>query len=380
VTTQGRKNGWLARRTTEWNDRVTSRLHAEVLRGPGGAVPAGRSRGLAVLLAVMVDASTLALAALGVWIAVVTPFRVGGIVVGLVLVLVAWDVRPRLARRPEGGSHAQVVRAPAFESYLHEVADAVGTRPVDEVYVNHHVNASVFDVGLRRRRVLVVGAPLWAALTTGQRTALLGHELAHFVSGDTRHSTVVGGALTTLAEWHQVMRDDRTVGLVPPPRGLLIGFSNWVARWFMRVLSIVPRGLSLILLVVTLQDSRRAEYRADRVSAQVAGRDDAVGLLRMSQRTDSLVLALRRATAGREPDLLAVAAGFAGTTSQAPPRTTPPGLLDSHPPDHLRLEAVQHLPPSAGSVLLSPERAAAIDAELAPAFTKAERRLRDAFR
>lgn len=53
------------------------------------------------------------------------------------------------------------------------------------VAVNGETNASVSTYGLRRRRLLTIGLGLWEILGTGQRIALLGHELGHYANGDT---------------------------------------------------------------------------------------------------------------------------------------------------------------------------------------------------
>ncbi|MGW5329672.1 M48 family metallopeptidase [Streptomyces sp. NPDC004014] len=78
----------------------------------------------------------------------------------------------------------------------------MGTHSVHAVAVDGSINASVMTYGVRGRRLLVLGMPLWEVRTPEERIALLGHELAHYANGDTRNGLVVGTAVRTLALWH----------------------------------------------------------------------------------------------------------------------------------------------------------------------------------
>ncbi len=368
---------WSGRVVDPWNERAEAALHAQVLAQSGDELPSGSARVAAAGFAILIDLTTLGLALLGVWIMWVTPFRIGGILVGALLVLLAWDVRPRLERLPSDQVADHVPDAPVLMAYLADVAAGAGTRPVDAVYVTAAINAGVFDAGLRRRRVLVIGAPLWAALTPGQRTAVLAHELGHFVNGDTRRGTLVGGAISTLVEWRRLLVDRRTVGLETP--GGLIGLATWLTRWLLRIVSIVPGAAARALFAITRRDSRRAEYRADRTSARVAGRQDTLGGLQLLLRARGIDHALQRASIARTEDVLAAAAHFAQTQTSASEAEGPISAFDSHPPATLRIEAVEHLPDTPSTISLSPAQIAAMDAELAPALGRAARRLRDSY-
>ncbi|WP_309114375.1 hypothetical protein [Saccharothrix sp.] len=58
-------------------------------------------------------------------------------------------------------------------------------------------NAGASDHGLRRRRRLVLGLPLWGVLEPQQRVALPAHEMGHFVNGDPTRGIATSPALVT---------------------------------------------------------------------------------------------------------------------------------------------------------------------------------------
>jgi heat shock protein HtpX len=388
AVTTGGGGGWRRRLARRWSDRLVSGLHAEVLADPDRPLPArGRASAVALGLAALVHLTTLALVVLGGWLAVVTPFRLGGILLGVLLVALAWDVRPRLGRRPDPLREFDVGAAPGLRALVDRVATAVDVEPPTVIVLTGDVNASVREVGLRRERVLDIGAPLWIALAPDERVALLAHELGHLRGGDARRGTVVGAALTTLREWYLLANDERTVGVGRSRRmmqrtadGALVRLSSWVAMWLFRLIGLVPLVTYWLLLAVTLRSSQREEYAADRAAASVAGRDGMLGALRLLGHADELRLALRSATMGSRTDLLATASSFVATAPAREARTSELGPgFSSHPPRRLRMEAVAAVPDREPLVGWDAESAAAADREIAPALRQSERWLRDSF-
>src|SRR5207248_2837728 len=106
---------------------------------------------------------------------------------GLLLVALAYVVRPRLPRPPADRWTVDRSSAPAFAYLVERVARACGAPEPDVIALDGSMDASSTVVGvLRRRRELVVGLPLLAALTPPERVALIAHELGHFVNHDAR--------------------------------------------------------------------------------------------------------------------------------------------------------------------------------------------------
>ncbi|MDP1848502.1 MAG: M48 family metallopeptidase [Solirubrobacteraceae bacterium] len=144
---------------------------------------------------------------------------------------------------------------PALHAELAAVADAVG-EPVPTVYLDADVNAGVVEVpaGLLggRRRVMLLGLPLLAALTPRQLRAVVAHEYGHYVGGDTRLSPWI---------WRTRVAVLRTVGALDNEDS-----------WFQRVVVRAPFLLyAKLFLRLTNAISRREEFAADQVAVRVAG-------------------------------------------------------------------------------------------------------------
>jgi len=192
------------------------------------------------------------------------------VVPGAVLLLVAVAVRPRLGRLRDGVVTVDRGRAPALFAVVDRVAAEVGTPPPHQLVVVPEFNAFSAVVGLRRRRVLGLGLPLWAALTPQERVALLAHELGHFVNGDPRRGLVTQPAYATLAALAELTR---------PGVGAADGVMVQLARPLQAALSGAFRFAQLAVVMIGQRDAQRAEYHADVVSARVAGTAASLSML-----------------------------------------------------------------------------------------------------
>lgn len=372
-------------------DQQGARMHAELLArsAEGVTAPGLDGRGVAAYaLAAAVHLTTLVLTVCGLLLVVLGWGVLPQVLLGAVMLLVAFGLRPRFGSLPDGAVTLDRAGAPHLYGLLDRVAAATGTRTADVVTLSADVNASVSEYGPRRRRRLDLGLPLWHMLGPQERVAVLGHEFGHYANGDTRQSLVVGGALRTLATWYDFLR--------PGPlrrRGAL----EMAARAFLYL----PRGVVRLLLWLldrlTLHASRRAEYRADLLAARVASSEAAGQAFDRLLTADSVSGELRRQ------------AILARTRNRgATPKTVADGLwqrlgehgrsvgphererlrrvsalrghdpFGTHPPTHLRcalIAAGRQLP---AAVTLDEAEAAAIDAELAaPAARLAAMALRD---
>ncbi|MFJ8080875.1 M48 family metallopeptidase [Streptomyces sp. NPDC096205] len=165
-----------------------------------------------------------------------------------------------------------------------EVAAAVGPWGVDAVVVDGEINAAVCGLGLRGR-MLVLGVPLWSVLSPQERVALLGHELGHFVNGDTRHGLVVGSAHRSLALWHHFFAP------------ALRGSDNWLHMLIN--LAVIPfrllvGALLAVFDLLAVRATQRGEYLADSVAARAGSTEAAVGLMDRLLVADSVEVNLRR--------------------------------------------------------------------------------------
>jgi Zn-dependent protease with chaperone function len=312
---------------------------------------------------------------------------------GLVLLLVAYCLRPRLGPSRKALKRKRYLdadAAPALHALARRVATELATDPPALIAVNDRFNASYTRVGLRRRVLVTLGLPLWETLTPAQRVALLGHELGHGANGDTRRGVWVGSALGALREWYLMLQPGgRRFG---SPRGDvsgLVALSEKVAQLLLAVFSEAALLVYRLLGRLTALSGRRAEYLADAMAARVAGRDDAAGMLetlmlggatqhvrsRYLFRTRSLRRP-RRGDAGEQPPLpdywAELRAYIASIPQSERARRRLMSQLDdsavdsTHPPTHLRLAYVEQLPATGSAIVLSATEADAIDAEFGP--------------
>jgi heat shock protein HtpX len=291
----------------------------------------------AILFAIPIHLVTFALPLLGIALIL---SQLGGFVpvcCGLTLLGVAWLVRPRFGKAPED----VVTRAkfPALYQAADEVAAALKAAPVDTIAINEHFNAAYGRFGLRRSRLIILGYPLWLALDDQERVALLAHELAHDVNGDFSRSFFVGSAIDTLFQWYLLAAPmPRVAPVYDMMADTAQGLTNVVMSFVAEALLVVIFFMGQLLIY----ESRRAEYLADYLSAQVAGTDAVVSMLEKHK--------------GRD-------AGFV------------PLQFRTHPPTEYRLEFLKAKPRLSPHLHLSPATIAQIGSELATLEREMNRRI-----
>lgn len=203
---------------------------------------------------------------------------VGPMLLGTGMCAFAWLIRPRPGKVPSEDLASREA-FPALHAFVNDVSRELGGRPIGNIVVNEHFNAAYGVFGWRRIPVLWIGLPLWLALRPQERLALLGHEVAHGVNGDSTRGFVVGSALRALDEWIAFLRGplNHAVSLGE----LLGGYAVWI-------LSIPFALLQGALAQLLWLDKQRAEYFADYLGSTVSGTDAAVALLQRSECSEHL--------------------------------------------------------------------------------------------
>ncbi|MFE0256192.1 M48 family metallopeptidase [Streptomyces sp. NPDC059010] len=378
----------------ERTQRALARRHGEKLLAEvtaGGTLQARRDAPavLAQAIALAVHGVTLVLAAAGVWF-VVRGWGGVRMVPGLFLLLLAWALRPRTNRLPDDAPVLRRAAAPELFALLDEVARVAGTRNVDAIVVGAELNAGVTTYGVRGRRLLTLGLPLWEILTPQQRIALLGHELGHYGNGDTRHGLVVGTAFRSLTTWRYYFAPIADPTLIQ----MVVNLAYFVPR-------LLVQSVLLLLDQLTLRATQRAEYLADRVAARAASTEATVGLMDRLLVGDSAATTLRREAAqaglggprraGRDEDRTdglweRLAAHMASIPEYEYERQRRAGALRghsvdaTHPPTHLRRACLLTGEAVPAAVVTDGERELRIAAELADVRGRVARQiLRDGF-
>lgn len=229
---------------------------------------------LAFGLALLIHASTILILIVGIALIISRFFGPFSICYGALLIFCAVVVRPRVNKMPDEDIVPKD-KFPTLYQFTDQIAADLDAPPIDLIIINEIHNASFGRAGYRNRRILTLGYPLWMQLDARERIALTAHELAHNVNGDFTRNWVVGGAINSLAQWYNVLYPEHLFrsrfgrgGIWGAPIKLvMLIFANIALLW------------ALGLLHLLLHESRRAEYLADYLGAQVAGSEAAISLL-----------------------------------------------------------------------------------------------------
>lgn len=337
---------------------------------------AGLARIASYALACLVHLLGPAFLVVGVYLLFrLTPFA---IFLGVVALGLAWLVRPRIPRFPADVQPLTREEAPNLYALLDRIGTRVGAPKTDVVALCGMVNAAFGTYGWRRRRLVMIGYPLWSILTPQERIAVLAHEMAHSSNGDARHGLLVGSALHSLRELREVTRFDWHED---------DGLANLFAQAVLALAALPVRGLSIALELLLHRSSQRAEYRADELGARVAGSRAMVSML------DALTTRVPSAESFLEPSAVVLGASDLWDELRARVAEIPDEELErrrqaareekarvdgTHPPTYLRMDRVRRLPYVEGEV--GAAEAEKVQPELEQAACRVAGTVRDAAR
>ncbi len=266
---------------------------------------------------------------------------------------------------------------PALWAVVDRISERTGVRGPAEIRLVPEVNAGVYEearmLGLvPGKRHLVIGAPLLIGLTEGELESVLAHEFGHYSNRDVRLAavTVAGrravlhtiGGLHQRADQHQATEAAKLAakaekrlakGRKPSGEQASGGVDRVLAKLFTLYAKLYFRVSEAV--------GRRQEYAADRVAAQIAGRDATAAALRKIPVLDSAqdFYLGRYATLGWDAGLLPppgqVYGGLAHLLTDPKRRQElaeyalelpeeQPDPYDSHPPIDRRVAAIEALP------------------------------------
>lgn len=184
-------------------------------------------------------------------------------IVTLLLGALTWGLRPRVNRVPK-----QILSRTDFPTlywFTDTIAGLLNARYIDGVIISSLYTANYGRYGFKQKTLLHIGMPLWTTLNDQEKVALVAHEIAHFVNGDFSHNFIVGSAFRSLKVWYEILS-----AVAKAPSFLPI---------FLVPISLLCRlGLTLTLRLM-FHESRRAEYLADLLAAQVSGTESVISLL-----------------------------------------------------------------------------------------------------
>ena len=344
----------------------------------------GRYRVLGSVVAVLVHLADVGLLAVAGWLWTTSAFVFMKVVLSVLLLLIAWEVRPRL-RTPKLDAAMTRGTAPASFAVLDQVARVTASRPADFIVVSADVNASFGRNGWRGPRVLTIGLPLWNVLTDDQRLALLGHESGHDVNGDIRSLIVVGTAIDALRGWSWLLQPTGRKWGIGRSSFSVFAIAELLVPLLLLPLSVVMGAMAVGLSRLAARSGQRAEYQADDLAAVVAGSDAAMAMLDqllVAERTlESMQITLR---ADRQADVWTrqrdLTASIPDSQRERWRRVAARQLHRSdagHPPTLLRVAMLRSRPRRDAALRASDLPLAAMTEELFTRRTAVERTLRD---
>lgn len=284
-------------------------------------------------------------------------------------------LRPRAFRLASDAHLVYREQAPLLFALLDKIAAAIGTKPVGVVALDAEPNIYYVRAGWRFTPVVGIGLSLWMGLRPQERVAVLAHELGHGKNGDARHGWVVDWATTVLDELEETFSEQP----LDEYRQDLVHLTetdtspSLLTRLVNATVGGAVRGVRWLLTMVELRNGQRAEYLADRRSAEIAGSDAAARALERGVLAETSSRALERALRfGSEVEPLEAASR---AVNEIPAREVERRLrvsrlrdtrIDStHPPTNLRAKLIRARPAQSALVVLGTDESRAIDREIA---------------
>jgi Zn-dependent protease with chaperone function len=337
------------------------------------------AKAAAYAVAVAVHLLTLALIAGGIAAIVAEYTNPISILIGLAMIGVGYVIRPRVpALAPDTGYHADPAATPVLHELAGEIARALDRPPPDEIIVSPEFTAAWTVVGLRRRRVLIVGLPLLAILEPRERVAVIAHEIGHDRNGDLTRGLIVGSAVHGL---------DWLAELLDPFDGHDLDGLVWLTNALVWLVSRPVEAVLWIEARLMLRDFQRAEYLADALAARVAGSGALIALHERLLLASTFALTVQHAAhedAADVLDRLQIAVQLVPERERERRRRVTrlesTRLESTHPPTGMRIALIEGRQATEPEVALDDARSRMIDAELAPFAERVNRELLDAYR
>lgn len=163
---------------------------------------------------------------------------------------------------------------PALYTMVNKISDYLGVTEVDGIIIDEDFNASFGRYGIKKKKILTIGLPLFSILGDKEKVALISHEIAHDVNNDALIGRISGKALDILGKWYLSVAPNEIMAAVFsrfPIAILLIPF-YWI-------ISKIILLYWYLLSIISWRDSQCAEYYADYLSSTVSGSEEMISTL-----------------------------------------------------------------------------------------------------
>lgn len=194
---------------------------------------------------------------------------------GLIL-LTAYTTIPRFVSEPPEVVRASSKEFPALNQFVAEIANLLHVQP-PTLLISEHFTASFAHIGWHRHPILVLGHPFISILDKDELAGLVAHELAHARDGSWSRRLYFRLASAAIRRWCYALDPSHFWHTTP-----LIRLFFLPLIVILSICSLPFYTLRYFLMLLSSVDAQRAEYIADSLSAEIAGKYKAQSLLHKS--------------------------------------------------------------------------------------------------
>lgn len=304
------------------------------------------------------------------------------LILGLGLIGLAGLSRPRFERIPK--YFVTKEDFPELHNLVHRISKSLKISPPDFIVLNSEFNAAVSSVGIFQKKAIYIGLPFFMILDAQEKVALISHELAHFANNDPLRSVFISTTVNTLTQWYRIFHRDYFWN---PQNGFLILISEFIINIFFHIVSFILYICIYIFYFLALAESQKAEYLADKLGAQISGKNAFVNLLEKSLLYPQVLIAIQRAalnknSAGAMNEIKKEIQNF-------PPRqferikqiaALEKSTLDAtHPPTTYRIKLLHKITDYKQEITLNSAKETAIIKEIEKLYPKINKKLEDTY-
>ena len=285
-----------------------------------------------------------------------------------IVLFLYWSIHPRFEVSPP----TEVLTLPDKFPVLNEIIGRISAQlkiATPKILLTEQFTATFASLGWPRQSLLILGHPWLTLLSPHELVTLISHELAHNIDGNISRSLYVRIAETAVMRWVSFFNPMRWFfSFSLGERKIPIPILPLNIAFFVIFLPLLL--LKMIFLVCSRRNMQRAEYVADRFSAEISGNHESLSLLHKSlyRYLDPLIIPYRRSPYDKKYQLLL------NRIKVIPPREIErlwrlaqldqPVLHDTHPPLWQRAAFLDSLPRTTPKVGITPEEFEALHKEL----------------
>lgn len=206
------------------------------------------------------------------------------IVIGLILLGLFWLSKPKWRKIPKDKFLSKTEHQ-EFYKLINSVCKALGTKEIEGLIITEEFNASITEYGFSKKKVIEIGLPLWTILNTGERLALIGHEISHCIHKDLTRNIIISKGMSILIDTGYAIYPEKLMSgtlAINSPAGLIVAVTQYLVlpiNILLRVIANILWYIAKILNQLMWLDSQKSEYLADLSGGKISGKNYFISLM-----------------------------------------------------------------------------------------------------